>query len=155
MGTHNNTVAEVTCPRCNTTNACDIDLFFGDTSRMVTVRLGSLYPFLIGRAPQNGGPPTTEEYFGVSYTECPSCKRDFHCLAKVQNGLLVSVAADHAKLPYIHDREQIGTMSCPQCHELNTSARFFDGFVIGQLVCLSKECAQVTIFPIASSQLTI
>ncbi len=80
---------------------------------MVTVPLGSLYPFLSGRAPQNGGPPTSEEYFGVGYTECPACHRDFHCLAKVQNGLLISVAADRARLPYVHDREQLGTMACP------------------------------------------
>ncbi len=113
---------------------------------MVTVPLGSLYPFLSGRAPQNGGPPTTEEYFGVGYAECPACNRDFHCLAKVQNGLLISVAADKARLPYVHDREQSGTIVCPQCHELNTSVRFFDGFAIGQLVCLSEECAHVTPF---------
>ncbi len=121
---------------------------------MVTVPIGSLYPFFIGRAPQNGGPPTTEEYFGVGYAVCNSCNRDFHCLAKVQNGLLVSVSADMTKLPYVHDREQIGTRVCPQCHGLNTSARLFDGFVFGQLVCLSDECAYVSTFPIGSSNLT-
>lgn len=151
MGTYNNSLAVMTCPRCNTTVECIVDLYFGNTSKMVNVPIGSQYPFVNGCSPQNGGPLTFENPLGAGYTQCPSCNRDFHCLAEVQDGLLVSVSPDIATLPYIHDRDECGTMACPRCGGLDTSARFFNGFSIGQIVCLSKECDFVGEFQVGRS----
>ncbi len=150
MGTYNRTLVVMTCPRCKVTNELTVDLYFGNTSNMVMVPLGSAYPFVIGCASQNGGPLATEYPLGAGYAECPSCQRDFHCLAEVQDGLLVSVVPDMATPPYVHDREEVGLLACQKCHCLNTSSRFFDGFAIGQVVCLSQQCGFVTTFQIDS-----
>jgi len=146
MGTYNSTVATLTCPRCNRMVECNVDLYFGNTSQMVTIPLGSRYPFHEGRAPQNGGPLTIEYPGGPGYTECPSCGRDFHCVAEIRDGILNAVSADMTTLPYQHDYEAVGKIPCPRCHSVDTLACYYNGFVLGRITCKSKACAFEGVF---------
>ncbi len=41
---------------------------------------------------------------------------------------LIGFCRQKAKLPYIHDREQSGTMACPHVMASNTLRDIFDGF---------------------------
>lgn len=146
MGSYNNTSATLICPRCKVVVDCSIDLYFGDTSQMVTIPIGSPYPFRLGRAPQNGGPFLPENPRGMGYAECPSCNRDFHCVAEVHDGILVSVVPNPDLPPFDPDREQTQLIACPECGSTNTSAQYFTGFTVGRLVCHSKPCSCIGLF---------
>ncbi len=88
MGTYNNTVAVVTCPRCVATTECNIELFFGNTSQMVTVPLGSLYPFLSGRAPQNGDHRQPKSILVSAMQNAPRAIEIFTALPKCRTACL-------------------------------------------------------------------
>lgn len=140
MGTYNKTLAKIACPRCNTAVECEIDLYFGNTSQMDTIPIGSPYPFCIGRAPQNG------DISGPGYAECPSCSRDFFCVATIKSGLLVSVQPDLETPPHIPDRTENNRVACLKCHAGNTSVQYFDRYSVCRLTCLLPGCEFAGIF---------
>lgn len=140
MGTYNHTVVQLECPRCGHVGSFQVDLYFGNTANMVTIPMGDLYPFVTGAAPQDGGPFPGSNPHGVGYTECSSCQGDFHCVATIQDGRLVSVAPDRTELPYIPDREITGRIPCPECHSFQTRLQICHGFTIGRILCEEPDC---------------
>jgi len=140
MGTYNKTKADMTCLRCGSDAEFEVDLYFGDTTDMHTVKIGDAYPFRIGRAPQNGGPLPEDQPLGKGYTECPLCQKDFHCLAEIRDGRLVGVRPDLEALPLIPDEEIRGDLKCPDCGNLNTRFQSFNGYSAGRLICDGAGC---------------
>ena len=146
MGAYNTTVAMIACPRCAANVECTIALYFGNISQMVGVQIGSVYPFLTDRAPQNGGALLVENPYGMGYTECPRCRRDFHCIAEIQNGILRSITVDHEHPPLIADRAVSGCHECPDCGGTDTCSLYFNGYTVGRIVCQSPTCSCVVLF---------
>lgn len=140
MATYNSTIAQITCPRCCSVEVCEIDLYFGNTANMATVPIGTSYPFVSDADPANGGPIADDGPGGMGYTQCPKCLRDFHCVARIRNGLLMSVEPDRDKLPYIPDREIEAQIPCPMCRSLETNLHLYDGYSFGRLMCNHGEC---------------
>ncbi len=69
----------------------------------------------------------------------PRLQSRFSLLCQSAEWLARIGAADMARLPYVFDREQLGTIVCLQCNELNTSARLFDGYAIGSSSACRKN----------------
>ncbi|MEI8381932.1 MAG: hypothetical protein WCJ09_17515 [Planctomycetota bacterium] len=135
MGTYNTTAASITCLRCRREETFVVDLYFGNTAMMVTVPLGTLYPFCIGKPPENGGPPASDRSVGMGYTECPHCSKDFFCSAVIHHGILVSIEPDRTQLPLIPDSESPGRTNCPECRSPVTQQQYFHGFDHSKLIC--------------------
>ena len=142
MGTYNTTTASMTCLRCGSAGTFVVDLYFGNTTMMVTVPLGTSYPFCIGQPPDNGGPPASDRSVGPGYTECAHCSKDFFCSAVIQHGILVSIEPDRTQLPLIPDSESQGRTNCPECRSSETRQQFFHGFEHSKLIC--QACGVVT-----------
>lgn len=143
MATYNTTTALITCPRCGSVEVCEIDLYFGNTANMAAVPIGTSYPFVPNRDPANGGSFEDDGPGGMGYTQCPRCLRDFHCVARIRNGLLMSVEPDREQLPYIPDREIEAQIACPTCRSLETNLHLYDGYTFGRLMCHHLECNSV------------
>jgi predicted RNA-binding Zn-ribbon protein involved in translation (DUF1610 family) len=144
IATYNNTTAAFECPRCGSVETFAIDLYFGNTANMMTVPIGSQYPFFTGRTPWNGGPLNDESPRGLGYTECPHCGKDFHCAAVIQDGILTSIAADEFELPFIPDRETSGKVDCPKCQSAETRLQLFNRFAFARLIC--DACSSLTLY---------
>jgi len=144
MGTYNRIELELTCPRCHAESRVPVDLHFGDTRRMVTLALGDEYPFHPRRLPHNGGPPTAESPYGLGYALCPSCRRDFFCRARIEDGRLVAIEVDLETPPYIPDRTEPG-QACTTCGA-ETIRQRFDAMVVSRLVC-TAGCPQRPAMP--------
>ncbi len=82
----------------------------------------------------------------------PACGRDFHCVAEIRDGLLVSISADMATPPYVHDYESVGTVLCPQCRGSDTVARYYNGFALGRITCMLKACDFQACFKLIQTQ---
>lgn len=144
MGTYNNTTAQLQCPRCGRITDFVVELYFGNTANMVAVPIGTPYPFCIGRAPHNGGPLTDENPRGMGYAVCPNCGKDFHCVARIENGVLTSIAPDRFELPFIPDRELVGEIKCPDCDSTRTRLQLFNRFDLAKLIC--DACCSIALF---------
>ncbi len=101
MGTYNHTVIEMHCPRCSDLAEIGFDLYLGDTSNMVTLNVGDVYPFHPRKAVQNGGCPESGDVDGKAYAECPLCCKDFYAIVRVRDRRLLDVVPDMSAPPHI------------------------------------------------------
>ena len=123
MGTYNSTNITSNCPRCNKESTFFVFLSFGETARMLELKIGDHYPFYENRQPQNGGPILE----GDGYSECPKCKLDFNWIVRIEKGLLSQLSPDLIKLPIIADEEIERSVSCTKCNSINTIKKSFYG----------------------------
>ena len=140
MGTYNNTRVHMDCPRCGKHVLCSVDLHFGYTSGMASVSIGDAYPFLDERAPDCGG-VLQDDAFGLGYTECPECEKDFHCAARIESGKLTEITPSMHEPPHCFDEVLEGSIPCPKCNSINTELKTYFGYSIGRLICAEKWCA--------------
>jgi endogenous inhibitor of DNA gyrase (YacG/DUF329 family) len=93
MGTYNTLNATLPCPRCGALVDTDIECHFGYTAEMKSLRMGDCYP--------SGKATSPEAPDGDSYMECPLCGKDSHLLVQVDDGIIIGVAPNPHKTPYV------------------------------------------------------
>jgi hypothetical protein len=105
MGAYNRLrVGAIVCPRCGiTVREAVVDCHFGDTSQMVDLTVGDQYPWLAGKAVQNGGRPEHGDIDGEGYAECPRCAKDFFLKIIVRDDRIVGAAVDSSRPGYVVD----------------------------------------------------
>lgn len=104
MGNYNTVIAPVTCPRCGANVRAEIEVRFGDTSKLVTLNIGDRVPWAAGRLEKNGGRPERGNLDGDGYMECPSCRKDSFLTVYVRDDVIKAVG--QTKIPkaqYIPD----------------------------------------------------
>lgn len=103
MSSYNILQTVLTCPRCGEEVESEIECHFGNTAQMLTLTIGSTYPWVKGRQPQNGGRPEGEEVSGEGYMECPACRRDSFLRVIVGGDTIVKVEPDRSRKGYTPD----------------------------------------------------
>ncbi len=103
MSTYNILHALVDCPRCGAVVGADIECRCGDTTQMVDLRIGDIYPWVRGRQPQNGGRPKGGRFVGDGYMECPTCKKDLFLRVVLDDDKITAVEPDSSRRGYIPD----------------------------------------------------
>lgn len=112
----------------------EVELHFGDTSQMLQVCLGDVYPFHQSRQPQNGG-PMEGNCSGAGFTVCPLCGKDFFCDVEIKNGRLTGCRPSITETPYGADRWIESPARCNTCGGTDTAHGEFDNFTLGQFTC--------------------
>lgn len=103
MGTYNVLITKMQCPRCNQNGEQEIEIYFGNTSKMLEFKISDKYLWCVGKEIQNGGRPENGNLDGEGYTECKFCKKDFFVNVKVRNDVIEGFELDSTKKPYIVD----------------------------------------------------
>ena len=134
------------CPRCGQRESFCVLLYFGKTSSIAEINIGEEYPFFDSKAAQKGGKLPEKNPIGLGYTECPKCKLDFHCAAKIDDGRLVQIEPSEIPPPYSPSYEKLGKRKCPDCSGAETRSQYFNHFTVGRLICDSEECSSTHLF---------
>src|SRR5689334_10029566 len=101
MGVHNQTIVELTCPRCGAIGPVDVELHFG-FGNLIKLKIGDQYPFLnASKSVHNGGYPSGGNMDGTGYAECPTCGKDYWVKAHIRAGILTAVEVDNDTKPYM------------------------------------------------------
>lgn len=82
----------------------EIEVRFGDTSKLVTLSIGDPLPWAAGRLGKNGGRPEGGNLDGDGYMECPIRRKDSFLMVCVRDDFIQAVVSPTTpKAPYIPD----------------------------------------------------
>lgn len=103
MGTYNSLLSSLACPRCGSIIETSIDCHFGDTSQMLTLKIGERYPWAPRKKAQNGGRPESGNIVGEGYMECPRCHKDSFVHVIVLDDVISCIEPDGDRHGYLPD----------------------------------------------------